>query len=379
MIRNIPLVIQVIWSTGFNLVTQILPSYFAAVASASQIGVIYSIYAGTKFLAIPSGWISDKIGKSKTIFLVFFILPFVVLAFTISKSIFFFALIFFIVGILSNFYYSSITALITIFFNHQKTESLFKLESMYQLGAVFGPILGGALTLKYGIDKAFYTWAGLGILGMVLSIFLFKKDHISKKEIKKPNLKELFFQLGEKKSDFVIFLITGSFLTELFQSMITLAIPLYITKIGFDISKVGLIIGLGSLLSIFGLLFLGKKLEKIRKDYSLILTTFLIGISIFITIFVHYLLGIAFLLGIFTIGRAGGLNITRSFISENLGENIRATGMSISDTVQYTARVIGPLFAGILIDKISIEASFISISAIAAIGIILLIFYGRKK
>jgi hypothetical protein len=33
-IKNIPLFLQAIWSTGFNLVSRILPAYFAKVASA---------------------------------------------------------------------------------------------------------------------------------------------------------------------------------------------------------------------------------------------------------------------------------------------------------------------------------------------------------
>ena len=376
-IKNIPLLLQVTWSTGFNLVSRILPSYFATVASATQIGSIYSIYAGAKFLAIPCGWLSDKIGKVKTLFLVFFVLPVLTISFVISKSVFFFTLMFFLIGLLGNFYYSSINAIITIFFNHKKTEYLFKLESMYQLGMVLGPIIGGFLTLRYGIEKAFYTWAGLSILGLIFSAFLFKKELPETKRFEKPSLKQLFSQLGEKKFDFIIFLIVGSFLTGLFESMTTLSIPLYATKIGFDISKVGLIVGIGSLLSIFGLLFLGKKLEELDKTYSLLLTTFLIGISTLFIVFVHSLAGIVLLLGVFTIGRAGGLNITRSFLSENLGENIRATAMSINDTSQYIARFIGPPFAGILIDKININASFISIPIIAILGILLLVVYKK--
>ena len=376
--KNIPYLLQFIWSGGFNLVSRILPSYFATVASASQISAVYSIYAAAKFFAMPCGWVSDRIGKIRALIIAFLILPLVALSFTISKSIFFFALMFFVVGILGNFYYSSINALITIFFK-KKIEALFRLESMYQLGAVFGPIAGGFLTLRYGVETAFYTWAGLGILGLILSSFLLRKEKISQQEIKKPNLKQLLFQLGNKKFDFIVFLIAGSFLTGLFESMITLSFPLYASKIGFDISKVGLILGIGSLISIFGLIFLGRKIEVMRKDNLLILTTGLVGISIFAAIFIHSLIGISLLLGVFTIGRAGGLNITRSFISENIGENIRATGMSISDTAQYIARIIGPLIAGFLIDLISIEASFIFISIAAIIGVILMLFYKTKN
>lgn len=377
-IKNIPYLLQFLWSGGFNLVSRILPSYFATVASASQISVIYSIYAASKFLAIPCGWVSDKMGKIKTLFLAFFILPLAAISLTFLESIFFFALVFFIIGILGNFYYSSINALITIFFK-RKTEALFKLESMYQLGATFGPIVGGFLTLRYGIETAFYTWAGLGILGLILSSLLLRKENSSKQEIKKPNLKQLFSQLGEKKIDFIIFLIVGSFLTGLFESMTILSIPLYASKIGFDISKVGIIIGIASLISVFGLLFLGKKLEIMKKKYSLMITTILVGISVTFVIFTHNIIAITLLFGIFIIGRAGGLNVTRSFISENFGENIRATGMSISDTAQYIAKIIGPVIAGLIIDFINIEASFIFISVVAVMGIILLIISEKKK
>jgi MFS family permease len=376
-IKNIPLFLQTIWSTGVNLVSRILPAYFAKVASATQISLIYSLYSGAKFFAIPCGWLSDKIGKRKTLFLVFLISPFLAISFTISKSVFFFALMGFLLGILTNFYSSSINAVITIFFEQKKTESLFKLESTYQLGAFLGPIIGGFLTLKYGIDSAFYTWAGLLVFGAILSFFLFKKEFPEAKELEKPSLKLLFSQIKNKKLDFLVFIICGGFLTSFFESMTSLSLPLYVTKIGFDILKVELVIGAGCLISTFGLFLLGKRFEKFNKTHSLILTMLFIGISAISIIFVHNLLGIAFLFGIFTIGRAGGLNITRSFISENLEESIRATGMSINETTNFIAGFLGPLFAGILADKLAVEASFISISFITLCTIFLLLIYSK--
>lgn len=379
MRKNFPLAIQAVWSSGFNLVSRILPSYFAQFATASEISLIYLLYASAKFLGIPCGWLSDKIGKTKTLFLVFLLLPFLAISFTFSNSVIFFAFMFFLIGLLGNFYYPSINAVVTIFFSHKKTEYLFKLETMYQLGMVLGPIIGGVITFRYGIDKAFYTWAILAFLGLILSGFLFKKESSfnPKTKIKKINIKEFLSQLGEKKFEFIIFLIMGSFLTGLFEAVFSLALPLYATKIGFNISKVGWIMGLGSLVSIFGLLFLGKRLKG--KKISLILTTFLVGLSCVFLIFINSLIGIVFLLGIFTLGRAGGLNITRSFISEILNENLRATGMSISDFAQYLGKFIGPPFAGVLIDKINIFASFASISIISILGILLLILYQGKK
>ena len=367
-----------IWSFGKNLVFKILPSYFASVASASQIGMIYSVSSAAKFFSIPAGWFADKIGKARALFLVFLILPPIAVLFTISDSVFFFTLMFFVIALLGNFYIPSIVSIITTF-NEKNTESLFKLESVWQLGAVFGPIIGGLLTLRCGIETAFYVWAGLGVIGLILSSFLLRKEKLVNREVKKPNLKQLLSQLKDKKGDFLVFLMTGGFLIGLFETMIGLSLPLYATKLGFNIFQVGIIIGGASLLSALGLFLLGKKMESIKSSYSLILAISLIGASVLIIIFVQNMIGIILLLGAFIIGRAGGVNIARSFISKNLSENIRATGMAISDNVRHIGKFAGPLIAGLLIDLIDIRASFIFVFVMATLGVISLIIYQKRQ
>jgi len=135
--KNIPYILQGIWSAGFNIVSRIFPSFFANVASASQISVIYAFYASAKFFAMPCGWISDSLGKGKTLFLIFFTLPIIAFLFTVSDSILFFTFMFFCIGMLGNFYFSSINSIVTML-HEKKTKALFKLESFYQLGAFIG-------------------------------------------------------------------------------------------------------------------------------------------------------------------------------------------------------------------------------------------------
>lgn len=156
--------------------------------------------------------------------------------------------------------------------------------------------------------------------------------------------KNFFFQLGAKKSDFLLFLIFGSFLSGIFEVILTFVFPIYATFLKLPLSHIGYLIGLGSILSIFGFIFLGKFLEKLNKYSALILTIFLAGFSSLCFILFHSFLILIPIIAIFTLGRAGTLNIARAFISENLTEELRATGMSISDFSQYLARTISPLF-----------------------------------
>lgn len=372
--KEIPYLLQFLWSAGFNIITKVFPSFFAGVASASQISIVYSLYASAKFLVIPCGWISDALGKGKTLFYIFFALPFIALAFTISDSILFFTLMYFIIGILSNFYYSSISSIVTIL-HKEKTKALFRLESLYQLGAFIGPIVGGALVLKNGgMQMAFYVWAILGIIGFIFSYFLKKENLVQKEDKKRPDFKKLLSELGSNKWDFLFYLTIGAFFTGLFESIISLSAPLYLTSINFDIATVGIVIGFGSIVSVIGLLLLGKLMNNMGHKNSLIITSFLIALSSIFFILTENVLLLIILLGLFTIGRAGGLNITKSFISVIITPESRATGMAISDNFQYIARVVGPLVAGLLIDFSSINTSFILCSVLGIIAVFSMIF-----
>lgn len=375
--KNIPYLLQGLWSAGFNIVSKVFPSVFASVASASQISIIYSLYASAKFLGIPCGYISDTLGKGKTLFYVFLILPIIALMFTVSDSIIFFALMYFVIGLLGNFYYSSINSIVTILYK-EKTKSLFKLESFYQIGAFLGPIIGGALVFKNGgMKMAFYVWAILGIVGFILSYFLRNENIIQKKEENNPSFKKLLRELGSDKCNFLFYLIIGAFLTGFFESVISLAVPLYLTSINFNIANVGIVVGCGSLLSVIGLLGLGKTMDKMGHKNSLIVTSLFVAAASIFFIFTHNIILLIVLFGLFTIGRAGGLNITRAFVSTNVAEELRATGMSIGDTLQHLAKVIGPLIIGLLIDYNGAVFPFVVCFILALVATLAMIFKDR--
>ncbi len=139
----------------------------------------------------------------------------------------------------------------------------------------------------------------------------------------------------------------------------------------------GIIIGIGAAISTLTLFLVGGRMESLKREHSLILTTLLVGFSFLIMVFVSSLIGIAVLTGIFITGRAGGLNIARSFIADSLHADIRTTGMSLSDMVQYGARIIGPLFAGFAIDFIGIGFVFTSVFIISLFGAGLVLVYSR--
>jgi len=375
---NLLYLLRFIWTAGFTSVYNVLPSYLSSAFSALQISTIHSAYAIPKLVNIPSGWLADRFGKQRTLFTTFIFLSIVTLLFTLSEGILHYALMFFLIGLIGNFFNPTISALATIF-SERKTETLFRVESMYQLGAVVGPIIGGFLMFSYGINAAFYAWFFLSLIGLGVSSVLLRKEKPPQKADKKRLVKApgLWKQLGDKKSGFLVFLVTGTFLTGFFESVMALTVPLYASGLGFSLVDVGIIIGIGAAISTLTLFLVGGRMESLKKEHSLVLTTLLVGLSFLVMMFVSSLIGIAVLTGIFITGRAGGLNIARSFIADNLHADIRTTGMSLSDMVQYGARIIGPLFAGFAIDFIGIGFVFTSIFVFSILGSGLVLVYSR--
>ena len=76
--------------------------------------------------------------------------------------------------------------------------------------------------------------------------------------------------------------------------------------------------------------------------------------------------------GFISVGRAGGLNVARSFISNMLDKNLSATGISVTDTFHYVGRVIGPLYAGLLIDFVAFSVLFASVGVLSILSILVL-------
>lgn len=370
--RRLLYLIQFIYSCGFNLLYRTLPTYLATyVSSAFQISLVQTAHSVVRLFNIPCGAVADRVGKRKTLFLVFFFLPFVALTFTISRSVWHFTLMFMVIGLLANFYYSSTNALVTIFFQ-KRVESLFKLEAMYQLGLMAGPVIGGFLTLQYGIEAAFYTWAGLGVVGLVLSSLFLRK---SEQPVQEKKLGSVWDGIKGNKPAFLLFLSVGGFITGLMEAFHILGIPLYGSSLGMTIYEVGLIFGISSVISFFGFFLLGKQLDKIRKEASLVIGLVLMAVPFLLFALFQDILMLAVLSGIFTLGRAGGLNIARAFVSDSVDQRYRASGIATVDTSLFLGRIAGPLIGGLIIDFINIPFMFMTAGAVSLAGILVVAVY----
>jgi len=366
-----------VFSTGFNLVWKILPAFLAAFLGAFDISLIFTAFYASRVFIIPIGMTSDKIGAVKSIRLSFSLTILMILGFLFFfgvKSLTGWIVFALVAGVIVNLIEIAASAIAAR--EKKKTKALFGLESMYQVGVVLGPILGGLLASAFGMEAALLTWAVLNIFG----IFTTSKLNI-KTEKKERASSGLLSAIKEKKFLFVMVLLVGSFLVGFLQAMQELVLPLFAKEIGFDIAQIGLIIGLASLITIFGLLVIGKKVDRLPR-FHLLLIFFLLMLSfpLIVPIFNDFIT-LTIIGGIFLIGRASNLNISRGFFSE-FSDKYKATAIGIGETVYYLSRSVGSASTGLLIKDVGYTGTLFSmvlVTLVAIIGSVVLIVYSRRK
>ncbi|MBI4021703.1 MAG: MFS transporter [Candidatus Aenigmarchaeota archaeon] len=365
---RVPLVIQLVYSFGFNLVYRTLPAYLSTLtSSAVQISLVHTAYNGASVAKAALGVAADRAGKKRAILASFLAVIFIALSLTLATSIVHFIVLFLLLGLTAGVYYSSIGALVADL-SERKTEALFRLESAYQLGFVLGPLIGGFLALHYGMVAAFWVWAGLGALGFGLSLLLPPK----KGERKPGRFLTLLLQRR-----LLLVLAVGSALTGFAQAVLDLAVPLYATSLGMDIAAVGMIFAGSALLNVVAMLVLGKRLERVGERVSLFVMLLLIGLPFLAFPLAASLPALVVLVGLASIGRAAGLNLARTFLARRVGPESSATAMGTCDTLHYVGRVAGPLAAGVIIDFGSFSLLFFGMGAVTIIAA--LIFLAAAK
>jgi len=258
----------------------------------------------------------------------------------------------------------------------KKTKALFGLESMYQIGVVIGPIIGGLLTLHFGMETALFTWAALNIVGILVT------PRVAVSTEKRKRLAGgLISAIKERKFAFLMMLAFGLFFVGFLQAMQEIILPLFATDVGFDVAQVGVIIGFASVITIALLLNLRKRIDEKSRFIMLFIFYILMLTFPLLTPVFNDFVSLIILGGVFLTGRTASLNISRSFFSE-FSDKYKATAIGIGETVYYLSRSVGSAFTGLLVESLGYNVTFnamIIFTIIAMIGILVLVIHSKRN
>tara|TARA_Y100000310_G_C20703085_1_gene831925 strand:+ start:6072 stop:7244 length:1173 start_codon:yes stop_codon:yes gene_type:complete len=347
---------------SFSLIAPILvPFYLSLDLTATQIFTLSSIFMfGMLLFEIPSGYLSDKIGRKKTLFLCSLSYTLGSIIYAFSSNFYFFSLAQVIFGFGASLLSGTDTSLIYDSLKQIKKIKIFKKVEgnsrfFIRIAASSASFIGGLLVL-ISLRTPFYFMIGVSALLIPLAFLIIEPKR--RKRLVKSNIildigKISKYVLTHKK---IMSLTLYNSLVCSIMLMVVTSYFLYYDKIGFNAAHNGLVYGLFMFVSALGAVSTHKLENKIGKRKSFFLLLFpsfiFILLGIFNSIFLIPL--------IFVNGFIWGFSrpMFSSYTNELISSDIRATVLSVTNMVKVLPLVILAPLLGKIIDLTSLSFSF---------------------
>lgn len=250
-----------------------------------------------------------------------------------------------------------------------------------QIGAVFGPALGGLVAEWFGYRASFFIASGLLLLDFFLVMFLVKDgsrpaltetDPVEKKAGGRSIFLTGWFILA------MLFILFLRFSTNLFVPYLPIYVQSKLNTLEGASGTVGILsafIGLMTALSGFILGRLGDKHDRIKLLKTYAISSFILSIPLF---FINQLWLLAVQYGIMMF-MAGGIDpVIMSISSSRIDKNRRGTLFGIQALVSCIAWATSPLIGGVVSIRHSVQAVLLVIPAFLLVETIMALFLGNR-
>ncbi len=329
------------WGVGEGLFYYFIPlSLQQWGAEPLLIGAIFGgVGIAITIAQIPAGYISDKIGPRYIMWTSWIIGTIATWIMALAQS-----LTVFVIGLwlyyLTAFVMAPMNNLITQVRGRMRTErALTLIGGMFNLGAIAGPLIGGMLAKRFGLNRIYLFSACIFILSTIIIFFIRSK--------KMEHIKEDTGEVNLFKNRRYLAFLAISFFTIMVLYFPQPLTPNYLQNVKMlDLDTIGLLGTIGNIGNTFATLVLG----------SLSATAGLLVGQVMVILFSlamwhgnqTWVFGLGyFLLGGYRLMRAMVVSITRSFV------RARQVGLAfgILETVTGCAIMLAPVMAGWLYAK----------------------------
>lgn len=379
-----------IYLLGFGIVIPILPLLSRDFgADAVQTGLLLSVYSLMQFMFAPFwGRVSDRFGRRPVLLGCLLGEGLTYILFAISRDL----PTLFIARALAGFFGASIStasaAISDITPPNERSKGMALIGAAFGLGFVFGPALGGLLSLwgkqiseapHFETSFAMYWVAGICFVTAAFG-FRFLKETLNPEHRSSHRTGRLELLTRNFRRPTVGVLMTVFFLASFAMSSMEANLVLFmkekfswgIREVSFGFAYVGVVI-------VFTQGFLVRRLlprigERLTMRWGL--ACFAIGLA-----------GIAFAPGLATLGvtmtfLAVGNGLTNPSILGSISlltpPNEQGSTMGSTQSLSSLGRIVGPAVGGFLFERLQISAPFIVSSLLAALGLTLAVSLGTR-
>ncbi|RLB91176.1 MAG: MFS transporter, partial [Deltaproteobacteria bacterium] len=230
------------------------------------------------------------------------------------------------------------------------------LNMAVMLGLGIGPVLGGMIQDRFGMDTAFYAMGGLALLTGILVLIFIPGD--SKHNI--PGGKPARTSFGKMlKNRVVLGIFIMRFFTASGQGAVYTFLPILALQLSLTSSQVGIILGANIFLIAVLQRAMGRLADRFNPKYFIILGTFASGLIVMGMPFVQ---GFTMILILnILMGMANGLALPGGLvITGQLGRKMgMASLMGITDAAWSLGMIVSPILSGIILDLFGLSQVFI--------------------
>ena len=367
---------------GLGILGPILPIYANDLgASMNQIGLLTSAWSLSRLIfTAPMGSYADKNSKKRVIIIGLAIYSLVSIFYAFSWDITSLIAVRILHGMGSAMAMPVATAYgAEIAPRGKEGQYMGVLNLAMMAGFAFGPFLGGTLTDIASKEVAFYTMAGLTGISLLLAIFFLPDVEFSTGKKKAGSFKQVF------ANPELTTMIWYSFVSTLAIASIFGFLSMYLSQpvsaggMELPIATIGLVLSVGQFISASLQKEFGKLADKYDKRKIIIASGLIgaVGILIFplmtntTGIFVSQLI---FICGL-TLG-SPAINAVVAIAGREIGTGTAISALQSSNSL---GNIIGPLAAGMLLDKFGFTSIFYLCGAIMIISVAMFYFRTRGK
>ncbi len=346
-------------------------------AGPEAIGFVVGISTVTGiFFKLPSGALSDIIGRRKTMFaglLVFAVMPFTYL---LVKDYYTLIVIRFIHGLATSIYGPVSMAVVADIAGGKKGEMLSWFSSLTIIGNLLGAPVGGFIlhSLSGGGDPslanfytAFLVSGFAGAMSLILAVGLFKKEEKLDKVIGlKESYRKFIAGIKEVISDRRI-VITSNMegLQNMAMGALEAFLPIYaVTVAGLNAFQAGLLWGVQIVVTILSKPVMGKISDRYGRKPIIIAGMILCAVSFAAIPLLNNFLSLMVAAIFFGFGEAFVTSSSAALVADMCKEKHFGTAMGTFGTIFDIGHASGPILAGLLIAQLDYLYAFWIMSAI---------------
>ncbi len=373
---------------GFGLVMPLLPRYAREFgATGTQLGFLTASFAIARIITtFPGGWLADRVGRKKPVVTGLLSYSIVMTLYGFSQDVNQLILLRGLQGLASGIVWpviSTMVADITLPEDRGKAMGLY--SSMWFLGMVVGPGLGGVLADAFTEAVPFFFCGALAFLSMILVAFAVQETFRSKMSVgnSQINLKT------RVKSDFTsvkaVFLrgmtpyprtfvglcavgLVVSFSSSLIQPVLSVFAE---EELGVSKAGVGVLFSVMGAMTLLTTLPIGTVADRVGRKLTFVFGMIVAGASALLIMLSGGFWPLLFVMMLRGVGRAASNPSITAMFSSLVPASRRGKGMGIFNGSRNVGLVLGSTTGGFLYETAFSKLPFLACAAVSLVGVII--------